>query len=371
MIKIDPDQEERWWRVMAARDKSARGDFMMGVRTTGIYCTPGCPARTPLRRNVEFFASAKAAELAGFRACKRCKPSGELPRDPATARVHRACDRIAAQLDPPPSLRELAREAGVSQDALRRDFARALGISPREYADALRIRAFKSSIRKGTEVTEAIYEAGYGSSRGLYERAGKQLGMTPSAYRRGGEGMEIRYVLTNSPLGRLLVAGTQRGVCAVMLARPDRELVSSLKKEYPKAGIREGREGLGAWVREVTALLRGRTPARELPLDLRATAFQWRVWRELTRIPTGETRSYAEVARRIGSPKGARAVARACATNPVPLIIPCHRAVRGTGALGGYRWGMKVKEELLAVEERAGRKRRRPAPRKTASRRAG
>lgn len=268
------------------------------------------------------------------------------------ATIDRLCRHIEANLEEPMPLAALAELAGLSPPHLQRVFKRVTGITPRQYADARRLGRLKSRLKQQRTVTMALYEAGYGSSRGLYERASAQLGMTPATYQRGGRGMRIGYTVVDCPLGRLLLGATERGICAVCLGDSDRMLMQSLKEEYPEAEILRDGVDLVPWVREFLAYLAGQQPHLALPLDVRATAFQWRVWQHLQSIPCGETRSYSEVARALGEPTAARAVARACATNPVALLIPCHRVVRENGGLGGYRWGLERKQALLDQERK-------------------
>jgi AraC family transcriptional regulator of adaptative response/methylated-DNA-[protein]-cysteine methyltransferase len=343
------------WRAVLSRDRAQDGAFVYAVSSTGVYCRPSCPSRRPRRDRVRFFTVPEAAERAGYRACRRCRPQLAATPDAALARVRAVCRFIADNLDEPLTLERLATTVGGSPHHLQRSFKAALGISPREYTDALRLQGLRERLRRGQPVSEAGYGAGYGSSRALYERAPSQLGMTPATYRRGGEGVSIAYAITDSPLGRLMVAATGRGICRVGLADTEGALERSLREEYPRATLERDEAALRDWVRAVLGEMAGaRRP--ELPLDVQATAFQWRVWQELRRIPRGETRSYAEVARRIGRPTAARAVARACATNPVALVVPCHRVVASDGRLGGYRWGAERKRALL--EREAGVKKR-------------
>jgi AraC family transcriptional regulator of adaptative response/methylated-DNA-[protein]-cysteine methyltransferase len=269
----------------------------------------------------------------------------------ALSQVQAACDIIRSHPEKRHTLSRLAGRVGASPFHFQRTFTELVGISPRAFAEACRLGRLKAALRKGTKVTPALYDGGYGSSSRLYERAGTAFGMTPATYRRGGLGAKIDFSIAESPLGRLLVAATERGVCRVMIGDDDRALEAELRGEYPQADIRPSDQMLSAPVRALLAYLRGRSPHPDLPLDVRATAFQWRVWRQLRAIPYGETRTYQEVARAIGSPTGARAVARACATNPVALVIPCHRVVRTDGSMGGYRWGIERKEKLLAEEK--------------------
>ena len=349
------------WQAVEGRDARFDGVFVYGVRSTGVYCKPSCPSRRPRRQQVEFFPSREAAEVAGFRPCLRCKPREAKATDPQAEMVLRACRSIEGREGEAVSLEELGAELGVSPHHLQRTFKRLTGITPRQYAAALRLKRFKSRIKEGDEVTAAMYDAGYGSSSRLYEKASGHLGMTPATYRRKGEGMNMGYAIADSNLGRLLVAATDRGVCSVQFGEGDGELEAALFEEYPAASIRRDDTRLGEAVESLLRRLEGARPQIELPLDVQATAFQTRVWEELRRIPYGATRSYAEVAEAMGQPTATRAVARACAANPVALITPCHRVVRSGGALGGYRWGVRRKEELLRrerggeVDARAGR----------------
>lgn len=340
------------WQSVLERDRSADGTFVFAVRSTGIYCRPSCPARRPERANVLFFALPEAAEQAGFRACRRCRPEEVKLRDPQADLVQQICRHIEANLDEPLTLEQLGAVQHLSPHHLQRTFKRLMGITPRQYADARRLERVKAELRQGENVTAALYESGYSSSSRLYERAPGQLGMTPAEYRQGGRGAQIRYTVTDSPLGRLLVAATDKGVCAVSLGNNDAQLEAALHKEYPAAEVDQDETGL--LKESVTALLRyleGERPNLDLPLDVQATAFQWRVWQALQQIPYGRTASYSEVARSLGRPKSARAVARACASNPVALVVPCHRVVREDGTLGGYRWGLERKRRLLEQEK--------------------
>lgn len=341
------------WRALAARDARFDGIFFYGVRSTGVYCKPSCPSRRPRREMVSFFPACDAAEAAGFRACLRCRPRAAAAAAP-DARVElvlRVCRAVEARHDgTSPTLDELGALTGVSPHHLQRTFKRVTGITPRQYAAAHRLKLFKSGIKAGGGVTAAMYDAGYGSSSRLYEKSSAQLGMTPATYRRGGKDMDINYTVADSPLGRLLVAATARGVCSVQFGERDEDLEAALRAEYPAAAVRRDEAGLGAWVGALLEHLGGTRPALSLPLDVRATAFQLLVWEELRRIPYGETRSYGAVAEALGRPTSARAVARACATNPVALATPCHRVVRGGGEPGGYRWGLERKRKLLAQE---------------------
>ena len=338
------------WEAVLRRDSRFDGAFVFAVRSTGIYCRPSCPARRARPANIAFFEAPDAAERAGFRACRRCRPleagTGALHADA----VRRLCRHIESNLDRPLRLAELSKVVGMGPHHLQRTFKRIMGITPRQYAAARRLGAVKASLKEGRAVTEAIYEAGYGSSSRLYERAAKRLGMTPGTYQRGGRGMRIAYTVTPSPLGVLLVAATERGLSAVYLGDSEAELEAALRNEYPAAEIQRDDQSHRRWVASVLELLRSPEAGPELPLDIRVTAFQWRVFEELQAIPPGETRSYGEMARRLGRPGAARAVGRACATNPVAVVVPCHRAVGANGSLTGYRWGVDRKRALLAAE---------------------
>jgi AraC family transcriptional regulator of adaptative response/methylated-DNA-[protein]-cysteine methyltransferase len=344
-----PD-DESLWKAVLDRDARFDGRVFFGVRSTGIYCRPSCPARRPRREQVVFFQIPEAAESAGFRSCLRCHPRTADSRDPQVEMVRRACRYIEANVEQSPSLEDLSVHAGVSTYHLQRVFKRIAGVSPRQYAEAFRLSRFKDSVKRGGSVTRAMYDAGYGSSSRLYERAPAQLGMTPAAYRRGGKGARISYTIADCALGRVLVAATEKGVCAVRLGDSDRALEADLLSEYPAADVTRDEKTLAKWVEQLVEHLAGKRPHLDLPLDVQATAFQWTVWEKLREIPYGSTSSYSDVARAIGRPTATRAVARACATNPVALVIPCHRVVREDKNLGGYRWGLERKKALLARE---------------------
>ncbi|HYL96494.1 MAG TPA: bifunctional DNA-binding transcriptional regulator/O6-methylguanine-DNA methyltransferase Ada [Terriglobales bacterium] len=339
------------WAAVLGRDPRFDHQFVYGVRSTGIYCRPSCPSRRPRREQVTFFGASLEAEQAGFRACHRCHPdrNGTSAQDV----VARVCRYIEQNAERRVTLQELSRVSGYNAFHLQRLFKKTLGISPREYAAGHRLQDLKTRLRQGYNVTVATYEAGYGSSSRIYETANGRLGMTPATYGRGGAGMNIRYATAACPLGRVLVAATDRGVCAVQFGESDRQLQRELHDEFPAAEVRPAGADLRAWVQEVVNAVSGRQPHPGVPLDLQCTAFQRQVWETLLRIPFGSTRSYQQVAADIGQPKAARAVARACATNPVAVLIPCHRVVRGTGEMGGYRWGVERKEKLLQRERRA------------------
>jgi AraC family transcriptional regulator, regulatory protein of adaptative response / methylated-DNA-[protein]-cysteine methyltransferase len=349
-VKVGRTDEEVYWKAVVNRDSGFDGRVFFGVRSTGIYCRPSCPARRPRREQVVFFHLPETAERAGFRSCKRCHPRNTATGDPHVEIVRRACLYIENHVDKHPTLEDLSTHTGVSPYYLQRVFKRIVGISPRQYADAMRLEQFKTGVKRGATVTGAMYDAGYGSSSRLYERAKSKLGMTPADYRRGGKEMKITYAIVDCALGRLLVAGTRKGVCAVRLGDTDQILEKNLLNEFSAAEVIRDDKGLGGWVEQIFNHLGGDQPHLDLPLDVQATAFQWSVWEKLREIPYGSTRSYSEVARAMGRPSATRAVARACATNPVALVIPCHRVVREDKSLGGYRWGIERKRALLKQE---------------------
>jgi AraC family transcriptional regulator of adaptative response/methylated-DNA-[protein]-cysteine methyltransferase len=337
------------WNAVVARDAARDGEFVFAVSSTGVYCRPSCAARRPRRENVQFFVRPEHAEQAGYRACLRCRPKsfrGNTESDGVKA----ICRFIEQHLDEPLTLDRLGKEFHQSPFHLQRRFKAVLGITPREYADSCRLRTLKRNLQAGDTVTGAMYDAGYGSSSRLYERTASQLGMTPDKYRRGAIAAAIRYTCADSPLGRMLIAATERGICSIQFARSDDELMAGLKREFPFAARKMDEGGLRSRVSALLRHMHGKDLDSSLPLDIRATAFQRRVWTYLQSIPFGATRSYSQVAKAIGRPSATRAVARACATNPVAVAIPCHRVVRGDGSTGGYRWGVARKKTLLEME---------------------
>ena len=341
--------DEGRWNAVMARDAARDGEFVFAVSSTGVYCRPSCPARRPRRGNVQFFSGPEQAERGGYRACLRCKPksfSGNAESNGAKA----ICRFIDQHLDEPLTLERLGKEFRQSPFHLQRRFKAVLGITPREYADSCRMRMLKRNLQAGDSVTRAMYDAGYGSSSRLYERTASQLGMTPDKYRRGAIAAAVRYTCADSPLGRMLIAATERGICTIQFARSDGELIEGLKREFPFATRKSDQAGLQSWVDSLLKHMRGKALDSSLPLDIRATAFQRRVWTYLQSIPFGATRSYSQVAQAIGQPSACRAVARSCATNPVAVAIPCHRVVREDGSMGGYRWGIDRKKALLEME---------------------
>lgn len=337
------------WRAVQQRDAGFDGRFVYAVGSTRIYCRPSCASRRPTKSRVEFFPTPAEAERAGYRACKRCRPSaGGASR--IEKAVADASAYITAHATEPVTLEVLARRVGVSPFHLQRAFKRAMGVSPREFRDAERRRLLAARLRSGDTVSRATYEAGFGSSSRVYEGATEKMGMSPSAIRKGGAGQRMQFSVVASPLGRLLVAYTEHGVCSVALGDDDRALEEALRAEFPNADIRAAGSTIHEWITAIVASLEGKGSASAVPMDARGTAFQMRVWNALQHIPRGTTLSYSEVASRIGKPSAVRAVARACATNPVALVVPCHRVIREDGSLGGYRWGLERKRDLLARE---------------------
>jgi len=353
-IKSQPSQleqdQERLWAAVLEKDGSYDGKFVFAVRSTGIYCRPSCPARRPRRDRVAFFPFPELAEHAGFRACLRCKPNQVQGVDPQIEMVRRACRLIEQSEDETTTLDTLSRQLGLSSFHLQRTFKSIMGITPRQYAESCRTNRFKSSIRSGESVTAAMYDAGYSSSSRLYERAAAELGMTPATYSRAGRQTIISYTIAESTLGHLLVAATDKGICTVRLGDSAAALEADLHKEFAAAEIGTNNKELDNAVKQILDHLAGKQPRLDLPVDIQATAFQRQVWEALRAIPYGATRSYSEIAKEIGQPKAVRAVARACATNPVALVVPCHRVIREDRSLGGYRWGLERKKKLLERE---------------------
>jgi len=348
---VVPDlNAEGRWRAVLARDRRYDGAFVYAVRSTGIYCRPSCASRKPRRVQVAFFPVPEAAERAGFRACRRCDPGAASPADPRIPLVRSVCRLIDTRPEAPASLATLSASAATTPHRLLRAFRAVLGLSPRQYRDERRVARFKTQLKEKKRVSPALYEAGYGSTSRVYERAHAQLGMTPATYGRDGAGTRITFAVVPCALGRLLVAATARGICRVAIGDDAPALERELRAEFSAATIARDDDGLRSWVAEITAHLDGRRPHLDLPLDVRATAFQRRVWEALRKIPYGSTRSYSQIARALGNAKATRAVARACATNPVAIVVPCHRVVREDGDLAGYRWGVDRKNAILKQE---------------------
>ncbi len=346
-------KDDQLWQAVVAKDARFDGQFVFAVSSTGVYCRPSCPSRRAHRERVKFFELPEAAEQAGFRACLRCQPRRARIMDPQVELVQRVCRLLNANESESLKLAELATQAGVSQFHLQRTFKRVMGISPRQYLAARKIDNFKTLVRKGESVTTSLYESGFNSSSRLYEHAAEELGMTPATYSRGGRGVNISYTIASSSMGRLLVAVTERGICAVRMADNDAELEKDLRGEFPNAELKRDDSALRESVQKILNHLEKKEPRLDLPLDIKATAFQRQVWEHLRAIPYGQTVSYSDVAKALGKPGAVRAVGRACATNPVALVIPCHRVVREDKTLGGYRWGLDRKKKLLDHERRA------------------
>lgn len=340
--------DPRWPRVLA-RDRTADGDFYYSVATTGVYCRPSCASRPANPRNVAFHATMADAEAAGFRACKRCKPD---ERDANAGRIARACRMIEAA-EEPPLLGQLAAAAKLSPHHFHRLFKAATGVTPKAYADAHRAARVRAALAGGGSVTGALYDAGFNSSGRFYESAGAMLGMTPARYRDGGRDAAIRFAVGEASLGAILVASSETGVCAILIGDNPDALVRDLQDRFPKAALIGGDTGYEALVAKVVGFVESPGLGLDLPLDVRGTAFQRRVWAALRDIPAGATASYAEIAAGIGAPGSVRAVAGACAANAIAVAIPCHRVVRSDGALSGYRWGVERKRALLDREAKA------------------
>jgi len=341
--------ETQCWNALLARDRSFDGRFFFGVVTTGVYCRPSCPSRHPLRRNVRFFEVPSEAERAGLRPCLRCRPLS----NPA-APIEDLCRYIEQHCDERLDLATLAARAGLSRFHLQRTFKAVVGVTPKQYLEAHRVARLKKELRQSKDVTAAVYQAGFGSSSRVYERADTRLGMTPRQYRQGGRGVSITYAAISSPVGLAMMGATARGICFVQFGETWEQLLDALRREYPAATVEPAADPAPAafrqWMEALSAHLAGAKQVLDLPLDIQATAFQMRVWEYLRSIPYGHVRSYGEIAAGIGQPSAVRAVARACATNRVAVVIPCHRVIRGTGELGGYRWGVERKQALLDRE---------------------
>ena len=351
MIRFDT--HEKRWQAVQTRDPHAEGSFFLAVRTTGIYCRVGCPARLPKRENAIFYDTITEAEAAGYRPCKRCTPQADSSKSHQSEWVEQAC-RLIAEAETPPTLNELAASIGLSASHLHRLFKETLGVTPRAYAAELRAARVRDGLTQPAArdtIAGAIFEAGYGSGSRLYEKSDSILGMTPSSYRDGASGLNIRYAVVESFLGHMLVAATEIGLCAIEFSSNPGDLFTRLQERFPKANLQSGEADFKEWVSQVTAFIETPRQGLALPLDVQGTAFQQRVWSALRNIPAGETRSYTDIARQINQPRAVRAVASACAANKLAVAIPCHRVVRSDGRLGGYRWGIQRKETLLELED--------------------
>lgn len=362
MTNTQHTNDEGRWQAVMARDVEQAGAFVYAVKTTGIYCRPTCASRRPAKVNARFFDTPADAERAGFRACRRCHPERLDQTNASYELVRRVCAYIDAHLDEALPLNTLAALVSLSPAHLQRQFKACLGVSPRQYHEASRVGRFKAQLRRSdeTSVTDAVFEAGYGSLSRLYEKSSAHLGMTPMAYRSGGAGIDITFGFWKTPLGVMLVGATDRGICSVQFGDSKTELSRALREEYPEATFTPVSTppsfALAHWMTALTEHLEGHRVPATLPVHVRATAFQTMVWAYLRTIPSGEVRSYQEVAAAIGRPAATRAVANACASNPVALVIPCHRVIRASGALGGYRWGLERKRALIDTERSATRR---------------
>src|SRR6266481_3741447 len=343
---------EECWRAVENRDAGADGRFFYGVRTTGVYCRPGCASRRPLRANTVFFETTEAADTAGFRPCKRCRPADGSAASRHVAAIERACALLRTS-EVLPSLAELADAAGISRFHFHRVFKQITGVTPRDYARSHRLGRLGEKLDAGQPIAASIYASGFGSSSRAYEAAPAGLGMTPGARRRGGSGETIRFVTVETPLGWALVAATERGICMTALGDDRDSLASALQKRFPAAAVIAEDAGLKEWADQVVRFITEPGRNLDLPLDIQGTAFQARVWRALQKIRLGRTASYSEIAAALGQPKAVRAVAQACAANKLALLVPCHRVIRSDGDLGGYRWGLERKRALLARERTA------------------
>ncbi|EIF29346.1 O-6-methylguanine DNA methyltransferase [Burkholderia sp. Ch1-1] len=339
--------DDERWEAVTRREPQADGAFFYGVKTTGVFCRPSCASRQPRRENVAFFTDAAAARTAGFRDCKRCQPGG-LPRELEI--VNRACAALDADPQQRLTLAQLSDAVHISPFHLQRLFKRVVGVSPRQYQAAQRGAALRDALQSGSDVTRATLDAGFGSPSRMYDSAPAELGMAPSAYRRKGAGLTVRYTSASTPLGFVLVAATEKGICKIGFGADTAMLADDLRSEFANADLLEDTGHLAPFIAQIDAYLRGTRQDFDLPLDIAATAFRQRVWDALRRIPYGETRSYSQIAETVGAPRAVRAVASACATNPVALAIPCHRVVAKGGALAGYRWGLPRKAALLDNE---------------------
>ncbi|MEZ2345659.1 bifunctional DNA-binding transcriptional regulator/O6-methylguanine-DNA methyltransferase Ada [Terriglobus sp. RCC_193] len=341
------------WDAVVRRDRQADGTFVYSVRSTGVFCRPGCSSRTPRPENVRFHANAQEAIRAGFRPCQRCKPDQSAnPSTEAIATLCRTIERAVAAGDPLPPLEALAQQVGLSQFHLHRQFRAATGLTPRQYANACRSKQMLKHLKGSPTVTESIYETGFSSSSRFYHAAANTLGMTPTQFRKGGQNTDITYAIGPSTLGMILVARSPRGICAILMGDTEETLLADLQQRFPRASLVPGDTAFSETLEKVVAWTeQPRHSHIDLPLDIRGTAFQQRVWQALQAIPAGETASYAEIAQRIGNPRSVRAVAQACASNALAVAIPCHRVLRSDGALSGYRWGVERKKELLRREQ--------------------
>jgi AraC family transcriptional regulator, regulatory protein of adaptative response / methylated-DNA-[protein]-cysteine methyltransferase len=349
---MGPDDER--WKAILARDRTKDGTFVFGVRSTGISCRPSCASKHPHIDKVVFFQGPDDADVSGFRACKRCHPNSQGISS-RTELVRQVCHFINRHLDEKLTLASLSREACLSPFHFQWIFKNILGLSPRQYIEARRLERVKDSLRHGETVTNAVYGAGFTSKGRLYERSPNQLGINPGTFRRGGEGLSIHYTIVDSPLGRLLLGATGKGICAVCMGASDEAVESALKEDYYAADLYRNDRQMEKWAEQFSRYFDGKEFPQDLPIDVQATAFQWKVWKHIQSIPYGRTMTYSQIAEELGEPRAVRAVANACATNHLALLIPCHRVVGKSGDLRGYKWGLKRKKALLSMEKQSNR----------------
>ena len=347
-------QQNEYWQSVVNREVSQDGNFYYGVLTTGIYCSPSCAARTPLRKNVRFYTTQEDAQKDGLRSCKRCLP--DIDYDTLNNLMHDICRYIEVHYQQKLTLELLAEQAGMSAGHFQRTFKRAIGMSPKKYQEACRIKWFKSNLKSDKSITESIQESGYKSSSRIYEKLDTHIGMTPSSYRKGGVNELISYASEQTSLGRVMIGATDRGICFLQFDDSEKKLLEQLKLEYPKADHRpmpiESQPIFEQWILLLNQFLTGQKGRLELPMDIRGTAFQCMVWEYLTTIPSGNLKSYADVAKGISKPKAVRAIASVCGSNKIAIAIPCHRVIRGDGGLGGFKWGLERKRTLIDLERR-------------------
>lgn len=352
MPEIIETENGQYWKGFLNRDKAFDGRFFVGVKSTGIYCKPSCPAKKPSFPSCKFFETRNDAEIAGFRPCKRCKPDVEKSSEDNVVFFQRATTLLDQHMDSINSVQLWAKKVDVSLPRLRIAVKEVSGLSPREFLVNRKVEAFRRSIQTGENVTSALYSAGFGSSSRLYERACRKLGMTPGKYKNGGFGERILFVILETPFGDLLVAATKNGVCSIKFGNSETDLLELLHREFPQAEISVHSGELSPWINVIQQYFAGYSDSLNIPMDLQASAFRQKVWEELRRIPFGETRSYSQVAEAIGKPTAVRAVASACAANPIALVNPCHRVIHSDGSISGYRWGTEIKQGLLELERK-------------------
>lgn len=342
--------KEEYWQGVLKRDRAFDGVIVYAVISTKIYCLPSCPARKPKRTNVLFFDRYIEAQQAGFRPCKRCHPNRDLPKQPNLELIEKICREIDRSVENSPTLTQLATSYDLSPSYLQRTFKKIVGITPKQYTEFSRFCRFKQEIQQTTNIAQAVYQSGYNSSSSLYEKISLKLGMTPQMYQQQGKDIKIIYTIVPCDLGYLLVATTDKGICAIKLGDRSTELIASLTEEFKQGTITQSDSTHRDWIEQILGLIAGKQTDPHLPLDIRGTVFQQQVWQALRNIPYGQTKTYQEIAQDIGKPQATRAIGNACGANPVALVIPCHRVIRSDGRLGGYRWGIERKQKLIEAE---------------------